>query len=442
MTFAHVYAAAFNTPLLVAPAKAQAFAAGFGPRILGASQLEVRGGEDQLPEAVYRRAKPFASLLDQSLTESVRDGFRSGYALRDGVAVIPITGVLVHRGAWIGQSSGQTSYEGILAACDVAEEDNRVRGVALEIDTFGGTVSGCFGLAERIRRLAAVKPVHAFVAENAFSAGYALASQAHRIVLPRTGGVGSIGVVAMHVDYSRALDEAGVTITLLHSGAKKVDGNPYAPLPEAVQAEFEAEMSAVREIFVEAVAAGRGNRLSADAARTTEAATFMGQDAVRAGLADEVAEPREAFAAFVAELNRDVPTSGGGRRAQTQRSAAMADDNKTDDVGEDEIDTDPSEKKKPTEAPDAQAGAGDARRRIAAIMQSKDAEGRADLANFLAFDTDIGAELAVKILEKSGKTGGRLDSLMASDDTAIAPAAPGGGQRASMADRMKRRFAA
>ena len=56
------------------------------------------------------------------------------------------------------------------------------------------------------------------------SAGYVLASQADRIVLPRTGAVGSIGVVVMHADLSGQLSDAGVTVTLIHSGAHKVDG--------------------------------------------------------------------------------------------------------------------------------------------------------------------------------------------------------------------------
>ena len=60
------------------------------------------------------------------------------------------------------------------------------------IDSFGGEVAGAFDLADRIRAVRAQKPVHAFVAEHALSAGYVLASQADQIILPRTGAVGSI----------------------------------------------------------------------------------------------------------------------------------------------------------------------------------------------------------------------------------------------------------
>jgi capsid assembly protease len=66
------------------------------------------------------------------------------YPVVDGIAVIEIAGVLIHRGSWIGQSSGQTSYEGIAAQIEAAASDPAVRGLALEIDSFGGEVAGCF----------------------------------------------------------------------------------------------------------------------------------------------------------------------------------------------------------------------------------------------------------------------------------------------------------
>jgi signal peptide peptidase SppA len=216
----------------------------------------------------------------------------------DGIAVIEISGVLIHRGGWIGQSSGQTSYEGIAAQIEAAASDPSVRGLALEIDSFGGEVAGVFDLADRIRAIRGSKPVWAFIAEHAFSAGYALASQADRILLPRTGAVGSIGVVVMHADLSGQLDQDGLRVTLIHSGRHKVDGNPYEPLPKNVRDDIQREIDVLRFLFAETVAAGRTGRLSQEAALATEAATYRGADAVAAGLADEVTDLAQGFAAF------------------------------------------------------------------------------------------------------------------------------------------------
>lgn len=295
---------AFDTPLLVSPAKAAAFVAGLGPRLLtGRLELDAPG-VDPDRTAAAGRITPRASILAGEVGERARRNGRALYAVRDGVAVIEVSGTLVHRGAWLGESSGVTSYEGLAAQITAAAEDPAVRGIALEIDSFGGEVAGVFDLADAIRAARAQKPVQAFVAEAALSAGYALASQADRIVVPRTGEVGSIGVVVMHADWSAALAEGGVRVTLIHAGAHKADRNPFAPLPEGVRAALQAEVEGLRDLFAATVAAGRGARLPTEAALATEARVFRGAEAVSAGLADAVADLRTAFAGFAAGLNR------------------------------------------------------------------------------------------------------------------------------------------
>ena len=303
MFHAQIAQRAFNTPLLVEPSKAMAFLSGLGPRITG-RQLRMAGLEVSPEDTAIAALPARVGILTNDLAEQYQRDGQTPFEMADGIAVIEISGVLVHRGAWIGQSSGQTSYEGIaaqLAAAAAAEPS--VRGIALEIDSFGGEVAGVFDLADAIRNARAIKPVWAFVSEHAFSAGYALASQADRIILPRTGAVGSIGVVVMHADLSGQLSDAGVTVTLIHSGAHKVDGNPYAPLPSSVRDRIQAEIDSIRTLFAQTVAAGRGRRLTAEAALATEAECYRGADAVAAGLADEISDPASAFAAFAAAVN-------------------------------------------------------------------------------------------------------------------------------------------
>jgi capsid assembly protease len=229
----------------------------------------------------------------------------------------------------------------------------------LEIDSFGGEVAGVFDLADRIRAIRATKPVWAFVAEHAFSAGYALASQADRILLPRTGALGSIGVVVLHTDLSGQLDQDGVRVTLIHSGSHKVDGNPYGPLPDAVRETIQREIDVLRFLFADTVAAGRGGRLSQEAALATEAATYRGRDAIAAGLADEVTDLARGFAAFRQMLARTpILSPARTRRASLSRpiqEAVMATEHDSEgnsqDIGPDETDTEDGE----TEAADEPA---------------------------------------------------------------------------------------
>lgn len=317
MHHAQIAQRAFNTPLMVDPAKALAFLSGMGPRITG-QEITFQGLEVEASDQAAASLPARASLFGNDLAQRHQRNGSQPFAVVDGIAVIEIAGTLVHRGAWIGQSSGLTSYEGIAAQLQAALADSAVQGIALDIDSFGGEVAGAFDLADRIRAARAQKPVHAFVAEHALSAGYVLASQADRIILPRTGAVGSIGVVALHTDMSGALDQKGIAVTLVHVGSHKIDANPYQPLPEAIHDHMQRELEVVRFLFAETVAAGRGDRLSQAAALATEAAVFRGADAIAAGLADEIADPVTAFRAFAAAPRGiTLPTRKGPQMTTT-----------------------------------------------------------------------------------------------------------------------------
>jgi len=306
MHHAQIAQRAFNTPLMVDPAKALAFLSGLGPRITG-QEITFQGLDVQPAEQTAAALPARASLFGNDLAQRHQRNGTQPFAVVDGIAVIEIAGTLVHRGAWIGQSSGLTSYEGIAAQLQAALADPAVRGIALDIDSFGGEVAGAFDLADRIRAAREKKPVHAFVAEHALSAGYVLTSQADRIILPRTGAVGSIGVVALHTDMSGALDQKGIAVTLIHAGVHKIDANPYQPLPEAMHVQMQRELEVVRFLFAETVAAGRGDRMTQASALATEAAVFRGADAIAAGLADELADPVTAFHTFAAAPRAPLP---------------------------------------------------------------------------------------------------------------------------------------
>ena len=119
--------------------------------------------------------------------------------------------------------------------------------------------------------------------------------------MPRTGGLGSIGVVALHVDRSARDAMEGFRTTTVYAGAAKNDFNPHETLKDGARRTLQAEVDRVYALFVDTVARNRG--LTADAVRATEARLFFGEDAVRAGLADEVGTMRSAFAALAAALS-------------------------------------------------------------------------------------------------------------------------------------------
>ena len=221
------------------------------------------------------------------------------------VAVIPIHGTLVRRTSGIEAESGLTSYTGIAAQLDAALASPEIAAILLDIDSPGGESGGVFDLADRIRAASEVKPVWAVANDMAFSAAYALASAATRVFVARTGGVGSIGVIAMHVDQSVKDAHDGVRYTAVFAGERKNDLNPHEPISNEAHAVLRAEVDRIYDLFVETVARHRG--LDANAVRATEAGLFFGPDAVATGLADAVGSLDDALTQLTQSLS-PLPT--------------------------------------------------------------------------------------------------------------------------------------
>lgn len=221
------------------------------------------------------------------------------------VAVIPIHGTLVRRTSGIEAESGLASYTGIAAQLDAALASPEIAAILLDIDSPGGESGGVFDLADRIRAASEVKPVWAVANDMAFSAAYALASAATRLFVARTGGVGSIGVIAMHVDQSVKDAHDGVRYTAVFAGERKNDLNPHEPISNEAHAVLKAEVDRIYDLFVETVARHRG--LDADAVRATEAGLFFGPDAVATGLADAVGSLDDALTQLTQSLS-PLPT--------------------------------------------------------------------------------------------------------------------------------------
>ena len=203
-----------------------------------------------------------------------------------GIAIIPVVGTLVKRSLGMEAASGLTSYSEIAAMLDTALADPMVSGILLDIDSPGGEASGSFELARRVREAAATKPVWAVANDAAYSAAYAIAASAQRLYVNETGGVGSIGVIALHVDQSVKDATDGYRYTAITAGAHKNDYSPHEPLSDAAKTELQSEVDRLYTIFTEHVAAMRG--LGLDAVRATEAGLYFGSNAVSQGLADGV----------------------------------------------------------------------------------------------------------------------------------------------------------
>jgi len=173
----------------------------------------------------------------------------------DGLACIPVRGTLVHSDYAFAYNFA-TSYSGIAAMCEHAMGSDQVKGILFCHNSPGGmATSSMFDLCDSIYGMRGQKPMVALSQDSCYSASYLIASAADRMCVTRCGGVGSIGAWMSHMDISKALEMAGLKITLIQSGSKKTDGTPTAPLPDRVKADFQSEVDRLRGMFAQAVAA-------------------------------------------------------------------------------------------------------------------------------------------------------------------------------------------
>ena len=250
------------------------------------------------------------------------------FAFQNGVAVIPIHGSLINR---FGQCYGYvTGYNFIRRQRDAAMADPDVTAIVYDVNSGGGEAAGCFELADEAFALRGTKPTISVVDSACYSAAYALASTSDQVVVTPTGGAGSVGVYTMHVDMSKMLEDWGLNITLIHAGEHKVDGHPYAELPEDVRADMQKSVDATYNKFVESVA--RNRNLSVEAVKDTQARCYSADDALALGLIDSVASPIEAIRAFLggpSEASNDETTGDSlmelneAKQAERQRVGAI-----------------------------------------------------------------------------------------------------------------------
>lgn len=295
----HIAGQLFDTPLLVAPDKAAALIMGLGGRIVEGGVVLVNGPAPS--EHSVERAS--IGVLTDPISPALDRNRMRGYPVVDNVAVISIEGTLVQKGAFIGKSSGQTSYQGLQVQISRAMNDPSLKGVVFEVDSLGGAVSGAFETADMIHQLSRKLPTLAILTDVAASGGYLLGSQARQMVMPGSGGAGSIGVISLHLDYSAKMERDGVKATLITAGEHKGDGNPFEPLNDEVHQTIKARNEAVRQQFAAYVGRGRKSRMTKAQALATEARVYHGKAALDAGLIDAVAPAQAAFQAFLKAVN-------------------------------------------------------------------------------------------------------------------------------------------
>lgn len=293
MRYQRVISAAIRTPWAILPEKLRVIEALLADKARG---------------VVYSQEEIQAKISDRKAEKIAQS--------HGAVAVLPIVGTIMQRAPLLDEISGGggVSTEQVSRHLRALVADESIKAIILEIDSPGGSVFGVEELAREIYEARSKKTIVAVASSMAASAAYWLAAQAEEVVVTPSGAVGSIGVYSMHVDYSQALENEGVAVSLIHAGDHKVEGNPYEPLGDEARAELQRSVDEYYEMFVGAVQRGRGGQVSSD---VMQGRMYSAEQARKNKLADRVATLDETIARFTGQAS-----GGRGKRALTSAEIA------------------------------------------------------------------------------------------------------------------------
>jgi len=239
-------------------------------------------------------------------------------------AVIGIMGPLSRRPGLIQELFGlgdAGSYEGIRRRLFEAAAQRDVDRIVLIVDSPGGAALGVEELAEDIRQVGRTKPVTAVVDVLCASAALWLGSAAGALYATPSGEIGSVGVVQLHLDISRALDTAGATPTFIVSRVSpfKTEGTAFLPLGDEAHAYFQGEIDELAGRFVRDLARGRRVSIGTVKRDFGGGRTMFSPEALRVGLIDGIERVEAVIAgnAGSAAPRRATKKAAGRRLSET-----------------------------------------------------------------------------------------------------------------------------
>lgn len=210
------------------------------------------------------------------------------YSVQGDVGIIAIKGSLTNRDVWYNRYLGVTSYADIRKALMYAASSD-VKAIVLDIDSGGGAVSGVADAGNLIKLIdQSVKPIYSFTDGAMCSAAYWLGCSAREVYSSNVSTVGSIGVIATHMEYSKALKDAGVGVTVVRAGEFKALANSVEPLSDKAKTQLQNQLNAAYSVFLEHVADCRKTTVNLCDANMAQGREFFGKEALAAGLVDGI----------------------------------------------------------------------------------------------------------------------------------------------------------
>jgi len=321
--------------------------------------------------------------------------------VRDGVAVIPIAGPMFRYANLFTEISGATSIQVLARDFDEALSSPAVRAIILEVNSPGGEVAGVNELSGMIFNARGRKPIMAYIGAEANSAAYWVASAADQVIAEETAILGSIGIIATIRD-TRARDakDGVVRYEIISSQSPRKDMDPAT---DTGRADLQKMVDGVAEVFINALARNRGTTPENILENYGGGSILNARPAVAAGMADRLGTIEGLISELSGAGQAVVKSFGAATAAKSPRGGTTMSETleKTAEQKAAEAASPPAIDKAGIEAAAIKAE----RERISTILKAPEAQGREELAQSLALETDLAPEAARKILAAAPQAG-------------------------------------
>jgi signal peptide peptidase SppA len=179
---------------------------------------------------------------------------------------------------------GTKTYTSIL---DKAQSNPNINSVVLVTDSPGGTVDGTMDLATRVKNFP--KPVIAYVDGLMASAAYWIGSGAKEIIVNNeTSTLGSIGTMISFADVQPMWEKDGVKFHYITADASVDKNKDFLEARKGNYELLKGKLNSINDLFVAGVEENRAGKLDLKKYNVLTGKTYLGAEAVSAGLADAI----------------------------------------------------------------------------------------------------------------------------------------------------------
>ncbi len=295
--------------------------------LMGPSATIAESRRQNLDFPPIANAEDFESLGDvvsQEITaqfeEEDRTRARLFQLIAPGVALIPIMGMMMKGDGFFFMNTANTAR--IRRAVQQAANADDIETILLHIDSPGGMVPGTHDLAAEVAKAAALKTVHAHIDDLGASAALWVASQATIITANPTAEIGSIGIVTLLTDSSKAFEMEGLKVHKVATAEDKGAGLPGIEITPEQLAAVQIRVNDFNEFFLNAVSIGRGMSM-ADVKKLADGNVHIAAKAKALGLIDSVMTADEALGGIVEASEGTAQASLSQRHDNARRKLAL-----------------------------------------------------------------------------------------------------------------------